>query len=449
MKIQGFFQTRSRYLLLRSILLTLIVAVAIWWALTALFPMPPRRVVMATGPQGGAYAELGTRYRQILAHEGFELRLLPTAGALENLARLRDSQSGVSIAFVQSGLTTAAESPDLTSLGTIFYEPLWFFYRDVPQGRTLGDLRGARLSIGPEGSGTRALALRTLALIGVGERDVELLSLVPEEAKERLLRGEIDGAAMVAAWESPIVRQLLAAENVRLWNAARADAYLALHPFMNKVKVPAGVGDLAKNLPPTDVTLIAPKASLVVRKDMHPALQYLLLEAASQIHSSPGFFQRAGQFPAPETIDLPLSSDARHFYKSGPPFLQRYLPFWLAVFGERLLIFLIPLVGVVYPLLQFMPSIYDWLMRRRIFKIYKELKSLELQLVKPRAGLDMDELRSRLDRLEERVNNLRIPVTFMPMAYSLRQHIDMAREWLEKIPGNDELRLYKNLGDDT
>ncbi len=395
---------------------------------------------MATGPQGGAYAELGTRYRQILAHEGFELRLLPTAGALENLARLRDPQSGVSIAFVQAGLTNAVESPDLASLGTISYEPLWLFYRGVPRGRAYGDLRGIRLSIGPEGSGTQALMRRILALNGIGERDAELLPLPPELAKEKLLQGEIDAMAIVASWESPVVRQLLAAENVGLASFPRADAYLAIHPYINKVIVPAGVGDLARNLPPTDVTLLASKACLVVRKDLHPALQYLFLDAASQIHSGPGFFHRAGQFPAPETADLPLSSDARHFYKSGPPFLQRYLPFLLAVFGERLLILLIPLVGVVYPLFQFMPSIYQWLMRRRIFQIYRELKFLELQLVKPRAGLDMGELRSRLDRLEERVNHLRIPVTSMPMAYSLRQHIDIAREWLEKVPGNDEPR---------
>jgi len=154
--------------------------------------------------------------------------------------------------------------------------------------------------------------------------------------------------------------------------------------------------------------LLASKASLVARKDMHPALQYLFLDAASQVHSGPGFFQKAGQFPAPEAIDLPLSADARHFYKSGPPFLQRYLPFLLAVLGEKLLILLIPLFGIVYPLLKYMPAMYQWAMRRRIFRIYKGLKWLEMQLVKPRAGQDIGDLLSRLARLEARVDHLRI-----------------------------------------
>ena len=409
----------------------------LWLALGVLRPMPPHMVVMATGPQGGAYVELGTRYQEILAREGIELRLLPTAGSLENLAMLRDPRSGVSVGFVQAGLTSAAESTDLISLGTISYEPLWFFYRSILRERGSRDLRGKRLSIGPEGSGTRALMLRILALNGISERDAELLALTPEQAKEKLLQGEIDAAAIVASWESPVVRQLLSDQNMGLVSFPRTNAYIALYPFLTKLVVPAGVADLAKNLPPEDVTLLAPKASLVARKDLHPALQYLFLDAASQIHSGPGFFHKAGQFPAPEAIDLPLSADARHFYKSGPPFLQRYLPFWLAVLGERLLILLIPLVGVVYPLVRYMPEIYEWGMRRRIFRLYGELKLLEVQLVERSAGQSLGDLLSHLDQLEARVGQLRVPVTFMPMLYTLRHHINMDRERLKKLWGND------------
>jgi TRAP transporter TAXI family solute receptor len=440
MMFREYFHDRGRYLMLASIVFTAIAAAAIWWILAVLAPLPPRTVVMATGPQGGAYAEWGARYREILAREGFELRLLPTAGALESLAKLRDPRSGVSVAFVQAGVTTADESPDLTSLGTVSYEPLWFFCRGMPQGRTLGDLRGKRISIGPEGSGTRALMLRIMKLHGASERDAEFLSLKPEEAKEKLLQGEIDAMALVMSWESPVVRRLLSAPNIGLVNFPRADAYLALDPYLNKVKVPTGVGDLAKNLPPTDVMLLAPKASLVVRKDIHPALQYLFLDAASQVHSGPGFFQKAGQFPAPEAIDLPLSADARHFYKSGPPFLQRYLPFLLAVLAEKLLILLIPLAGIVYPLLRFLPGIYGWGMRRRIFRLYGELKFLEAQLERHEVGKDPAELLSQLDRLDRRVDQLRVPKTFMHLLYTLRFHITMARERLEKRPAaNSEL----------
>ncbi len=432
MDIGEYLRGRGRYRILGSIVLASIAAVAAWWIVAVLFPMPPRMVVMATGPQGGAYADWGARYREILKRKGFELRLLPTAGTLENLALLRDPRSGVGVAFVQAGLTTSAESSALSSLGTVSYEPLWFFCRGVPEGKTQEELFGKRLAIGAEGSGTRALMLKILALNGIGERDIELLPLPPEEAKEKLLRGEIDAAAMVTSWESPVVQQLFAAQDIGLASFPRADAYLALHPSLNKVIVPAGVIDLRKNVPPAPVTLLASKATLVIRQDMHPALQYLLLEAASQIHSGPGFFHRAGQFPVPEGVDLPLTGDARHFYKSGPPFLQRYLPFWLAVLGERLLILIIPLVGIVFPLLQFMPMLYGWGMQRRIYRLYGELKLLEIKLADRAPGQGIGNLLSELDNLEVRVNQLRLPLTFMPMLYTLRQHIDMARERLER-----------------
>ena len=110
----------------------------------------------------------------------------------------------------------------------------------------------------------------------------------------------------------------------------RADAYVALDPKFSKLILPQGVADLAANRPPADVALIASKASLVVRQDLHAALQYLLLRAAIEVHAQHGIFQRADEFPAPEAIDLPVSADARHVYKSGPSILQRTLPFWLA-----------------------------------------------------------------------------------------------------------------------
>jgi TRAP-type uncharacterized transport system substrate-binding protein len=300
--------------------------------------LPPRTIVMATGAEGGAYHELGIRYREILARAGVELRLLPTTGALENLARLRDPQSGVSVGFIQGGTTTQKESPGIESLGTVFYEPLWLFSRI--SGTRAEGLNGRRLSVGPEGSGTRDLVLKLLErnkIVG------ELFGLTPQVAGEKLVAGDIDVAFIVGSWDSPVVQRLITAEGIELRSFPRADAYVGLFPFLNKVMLPAGIGDLATNRPPADVLLVAPKASLAVRADLHSAIQYLLLDAAAQIHSGPGIFQTAGQFPTAESIDIPLSAEAQRFYKSGRPFLQDYLPFWIATLTGRLLVVLVPL----------------------------------------------------------------------------------------------------------
>lgn len=393
--------------------------------------MPPRTVVMATGPEGGAYFEIAKRYHAILARSGVELRLVPTGGALENLALLRDPRSGVSVALLQGGSTNEREAPELESLGTVFYEPLWLFYRSELRGRGFDGLRGRKLSIGPEGSGTRALSLDLLKRSAIDRQVGDLLALTPQAAGEKLLTGEIDAALMLIAWDSPVVQQLLGDDRIELASFTRADAYVALYPFLNKVVVPAGVGNMSKNLPPSDVTLISPKASLVVRKDTHAAMQYLLLNAAVQIHSGPGIFQRAGLFPAPEAIDLPLSDQALQFYKSGRPFLQNYLPFWMAALLGRLLVLLIPIVGVLYPMMRFLPSLYDWMMRSKISRLYGELRFLEDAMeIRGTAG-DTGDMMAELDRLEGQANHLRVPEAYASMLYMLRNHIDLVRERLK------------------
>ncbi len=410
-----------------------LLVVGAWWAFGAWAPGPPRTLAMATGPEGSAYAVFGARYRVILARSGVDLRLLPTAGAVENLARLRDAASGVSVAFAQAGTARTEDADVLASLGTVFYEPLWLFHRGLDEAGGFAAFRSKRVAIGPEGSSTRALALRTLALGGIDASSPNLLPLASTEAAARLTRGEIDAAAIVTSWDSPVVHQLLTTPGVQLASFPRADAHLALNPYLNKVVLPAGVGDLGRNIPPADVVLVAPKASLVVRDDLHPAIQYLLLNAAAEIHSRPGLFQRAGEFPAPEAIDLPLSEDARQFYKSGRPFLQRYLPFWLAVLAERLLVFLVPLVGAVYPLARSLPAFYAWTMRRRVFRLYGELKLLEIEVDERRAaGAAADDLLARLDDLDARASHLHVSRGQAWLAYTLRHHIRLVRERLER-----------------
>jgi hypothetical protein len=224
---------------------------------------------------------------------------------------------------------------------------------------------------------------------------------------------------------------------VELASFPYADAYVALYPFLNKVVLPAGVGDLAKDRPPSEVTLFAPKASLVVRNDLHSAIQYLLLDTATQIHSPRGIFQRAGQFPAAEAIEFPLSDEAFQFYKSGQPFLQHHLPFWMASLTGRLLILLIPIVGLLYPMTRFLPMLYDWFMRRKITRLYGELRFLEHDLeavgATARCGdTKIDDVPARLDLLEKQANRLRVPAAYASMLYMLRNHIALVRERLRK-----------------
>jgi TRAP transporter TAXI family solute receptor len=409
----------------------MLILVAILVTIAVVGPLPPRVVVMSTGTAGGTYEVLAERYKAILARSGVVLRLVPSAGGVENLARLRDPHSGVMVAFAQSGLTSEEESPDLESLGTLFYEPFWLFSRDPDLGSRLGGLHGKKVSIGPEGSGTRALAARFLAFDGIDQKNAQLLPMTAAQAGEALLGGEIDAAAMVVSWDTPVVRRLLNSEGIHVWEFPRMDALIALHPFLSKLVLPEGVANMITNRPASDIAVVAPKASLVVRRDLHPAIQYLLLDAASEIHAAPGIFQKPGQFPAAEEEDLPLSKEANRYYKSGDPFLQRYLPFWLAVLAGRLLVLLIPVIGIAYPLLRATPALYAWSMRRRIFRLYGELKSIEIEF-ESRGHATLEDMLARLNQLEKRADRLRVPRAFATLLYTLRSHIGMVRARLSE-----------------
>jgi TRAP transporter TAXI family solute receptor len=420
-----------------TITITVTIAAIALAVIAILRNMPPHRIVMATGPEGGTYYEVGKRYQAALAREGVEVQLVPTLGSVENLAMLRDPHSGVSVALIQGGIATGENTSGLESLGTVFYEPLWWFRRHEIQDIGVDGLRGRKISIGPEGSGTRALMLELFKRAGIEQQVGELSALEARAAAEKILAGEIDVVFMISSSEAPVIKQLLADERVTLSPYTRADALVTLYPFLNKMVLPRGAANYAKDLPRTDVALISTKASLVVREDLHPAIQYLLLNAAVKIHSGASILRHANEFPAPEAVDIPLSNEALRFYKSGLPILNDYFPFWMASLMGKLFILLIPILGVLYPMMRFLPRLYDWVMRSKVLRMYGELRLLEDQLTTaPNTGGDTREMIAQLDRLEEQANHLRVPVAYASMLYMLRNHIDLVREGLKKHHAN-------------
>ena len=409
------------------VVVTLAVTLAI---VQKLFNPPKRHLRMAAGPEGTAEYLLAERYRTELARNGVRLEVVTTQGMLDNLARLEDGASGVDIALVEGGTTTAGASPELVSLGTLYYRPVWVFYRGKLPAPGQPWPPALRIALGPEGRNPRDLAQRLLTDMGVYPDSSRLLTLEPAAAADALVGGDADVAAIVAPWESPSVHTLLLADSVHLAGFPRAEARVAMHPELTRLMLPEGVADLARNLPPADAPLVAPKVSMAVRRSLHPALQYLLLDAASEIHGGPGIFQSAGRFPAAEPGDLPLSRPAVSYHKSGAPFLQQHLPFWVAVVLTQTGLLLLPVFGVAYPLLRGAPAAYGWWMRRRVNRLYGDLKLLEVAIAEGKAG-DPAELLARLDALDARASHLQTTRGFFQMVYTLRQHIQLIRDRLK------------------
>jgi len=399
-------------------------------------PAPPKKIVITTGSESGAYYHFAQRYASILARDGVTLEVRTSAGSLENLQRLKDDEA--QLGFVQGGVVEPSDDPDaedesgLLSLGSMFYEPVWVFYRGDRVLDRLTDLRGKRLAIGQEGSGVRQLAQQLLNAneIPAGNHLIPLSGL---KAAEELQQGRVDAAFIIAAEKAPVVQVLLRSPGIKVMSFAQADAYQRRFSFLTKLTMPQGVADLVRDYPPADVTLLAPTANLIVRDDLHPALQTLLLQAASEVHGKSGFFQRAGEFPAYMDQMLPASSEATRYFKSGSPFLQRYLPFWLAVLIDRLIVLLVPIVALLIPLLKIAPAIYTWRVRSKIFRCYGELKFLEDDLKHHFELAKLGEYRSRLDALDEEASQLLVPLGFTDLVYTLREHVNLVRHTLSKL----------------
>lgn len=392
-------------------------------------PAPPKKIVMASGQHEGRYGYYAKLYQQFLAKNGITLELRPSSGAVENLALLTQEDSDIDVAFVQGGTGFGANAPDLVSLGALYYEPLWVFYRGKPIS-DLDGLRGRKIAIGAEESGTRALALQLLAMNGAVLPPTELLPLGGKEAEQQLLDHKIDAILVVSPADSNLVQRLAAASDrgINLLSFERAEAYARLFPYLTKLILPRGVFDLANDIPAHDVTLVSPTANLIAQDSLHPALGYLLMRAATEIHGGAGVLDREGEFPAAREVGFPMSDEAKRYYRSGTPLLQRYLPFWGANLVERLWVMLVPVIAVLIPLVKLVPPVYRWRVRSRIYRWYARLKEIELQLEDNPGVVRLEEMLERLESIDRSVNRIPTPLAYSENLYSFRGHIDLVRQ---------------------
>lgn len=407
-----------------AIVITIIAFVATYQFVA---PAPPRHISMGTGSPQGAYFAYGKTYSEIMAGEGIALKVKSTAGSAENLKLLEAKSDGVDIAFVQGGMSALAQTENLVSLGSLYFEPLWIFHRRDLTLNQLDDLKGLRLAVGVEGSGTRILALQLLGLNGITAKNTRLLAYGSQLAADKLLNGELDVAIFVSTHRASYVLQLLKSKSVKFIGLERAEAYALRYHYLYVLKLPEGVIDFEANIPSGDITLVAPTTQLVARADLHPALINLILQAAKKIHHGGGGFEQEGQFPSPKYIDFDLSEEAERFYKSGPPFLQRYLPSWVANFLTRMAVMLLPLLALLYPLFKLMPQIYKWRMRSKIYRWYAELEAVDPEIQKDHVAGRLEEYLAELDKLEEKVARISVPRAYAEGLYDLRLHIDMLR----------------------
>ncbi len=406
----------------------LLVITGFWVAYRFVDPAPPKVVRIATGAPGGAYATIGARYSQILATHKVQLEVVHTAGSVENIRLLQAAKDGADVAFVQGGIGNPESPPTPMALASLFYEPLWVFVRAEDPARRLADFRGRRLALGPDGSGTRALALELLQANGIPDNPALLLPMGGTEAVEALLRGSVVAAFFVTAKPIPALEPLLKSPAIRLMDFDQSDAYLRRFRYLAKVTAPAGLLGFAPDIPSRSITLLAPPATLVARADLHPAIVDLLLGAATEVHGPGQLFEGPGQFPSTQHVSFPLAEDAERYLRRGPTFLRRHLPFWVATFIERMLVLLIPVVTVLIPVMRIAPPLYRWQMRSKIICWYPDLNDIEERTRTTLRPEEREESRRRLAEVEQQVSRVVVPASYADSLYQLRLHIQFVKQ---------------------
>ena len=418
------------------LLFLLIGLMGVWWYAD---PPPPRHVLMATGQPGGSYDILGKKYAAFFEKKGITLELIPTKGAQENIEYLADRKNPIQAAFVQAGVFSPHGIKGVQSLGAISYDPIWLFYRGAEvKENDFQEIKArsryflnSKMSVGEKGSGTYAQAMQILKANGF-EEGAHFLYLSGSKSVEALQKGEIDAAFIVDSYEAPNVQALLADPKLHLSAFPRAEAYSRLFPYMQILNVPTGSFSLIRNFPSQDIKLMASTTNLLIDDRMHPALQFLFLEAAREINGRATFFSEHGEFPSFKNTGLPESPVALHYEKNGSPLLMTYLPFWLAELVNRLIFVLLPFCALAYPVLLTLPGYRNKRMRRKINQLYGVLKTYEQELTTNFEPGKKDEYLKKLDLLEYQALQLKVSKSMASDYYALRTSIDYVRNCLNR-----------------
>jgi TRAP-type uncharacterized transport system substrate-binding protein len=415
----------NRWHLLKGLAVFLCIVGISWFALVYFIPAPPSKVVVATAFKGGSFDYYGQQYREIFARFHVELELRETAGAVENVKLLQDPKSGVQIAFVTGGVSDRKHAPGILSLGTVYNQPFWIFYSSNEPFDRLSQLKGKRIAVGPVGSGTQYAAEQILGKGGVNSETATLLPFAGSAAVKALNDGKVDVIWAIGAPDATSIQSFLRNPNVRLMSFPMAEAFTRIFPELARLVLPQGVVDIDRNVPPNDVALIGTTTKVLIRSDLHPQIVQLLLQTMVEAHSGPDIFQRSGQFPNSADTEYPVAQSARDFYKNGPSFLNRYLPFWMTSYVERTVAVLVAVIAIGLPVFSYAPKLYLWFIRDRVRKLYRRLRIVDKALLTELTSPQVQTLQNDLDSIRRAASI--IPMRNSELFFDLENHIERTR----------------------
>lgn len=392
---------------------------------------PPKSITIETGPIGGSYYNSAAMYRDYLEARGIGVRLHPVDTTSGIIFDVNEHDSDADAGFADRPVDPD-QIPNVTYLGSTEYEPLFAFARrSAPNFSGFASLRGLRIGFPPRGSATAATALSILSAFGLSPDDANFSFRPLADELEALKSGDVDLAFVMQGADNPQIAALARREDLRMVDFPQAPAIARHFPSLHEVVVPAASYDLPNNVPLSDLHLVANTTQVIVKKDMHPAIAYLLLQAMTEIHRAPGIISRDAEFPALRHSRIPANEYAREYYQSGIPWIYKNLPLWLASVIGYYIVLLVPLF-VLMP-------VYNWLALPQVPDILGWLRSLVWlrTLREIEAGQKAGRPLSRADLATLRLiqTSLDRPDKTSDCRQLLRQIMDRRRE-IAATPGN-------------
>lgn len=413
----------EKRVVLRVLATILAVAAVGWLALWYFVPAPPSSITIAAGIKNGPFRRFAENYQRRLARHHIKLNIRFVRTETDHLKLLADRKSGVDAAFLYGGSSNSKQSPNLVSLGRINNAPIWVFYRAPEQIDRLSQIRGKRINVHPA---IYELVSGVLAAYNVTADNSKISSVTGVGRNESLKKGDLDVIFLPPQQlDSPFVQSLVHDPSIQLMNLPQAETLTRLFPSLNRLVLSQGLVDLDKNIPPNDVNLIATTNVVVVHKDLHPELIYLLAETLQEEHSGAGVFQRAGEFPTANDPEFEVAEEARDYYRNGPSFLHRYLPFWIVNLTKRAVAVLVTAFAIVIPLMTYAPKLYQWLLHGYLQKLYRRLRAIERAMRTELSARQVEALQTDLENINRAASLL--PMRHSDAFFNLIIHIRLTR----------------------
>jgi uncharacterized protein len=407
-----------------SIPILLLVIASFYFTSKFIEPSSKKEITIATGSIDGEYYKTALLYKDILEKQKVKVNIITSNGSMENIQLLKDKK--VDIAFVQNGIDELKNQHSLKAIASVNYEPLWIFYKN--ENYTMDyiiQLISKKISVGKEGSGTKDLALKILNDNGIDDQNSQILSHSTQEAKELLLKGEIDAMFVVTSANSKIVKELLDNPNINLFSFKRAKAYSRKYSFLESIPLYEGTIDLYKNLPSQDVNLLSTTANLIVRDDFSDELTRLVLKEIKNIHNKKGLFEAQNQFPNIDNLTIEINEDASRYFTYGDTWLEKIFPYWIASNIDRLKILLIPLITLMIPLSKGFFPLYRWSIRSKIYKWYEEIQKIDLE-VEDVKNENLGKYLEKITALKKEIKaETKVPLSYMGEYYDLIMHLEL------------------------